>query len=88
MIFIQTFIHSGTATVINETATVNLTGLACGVTYTITAGGTLNGDLVGLRSFHGTTVGPCPPGITSTIVSTISMTGKEDIICTQVYMFI
>ena len=29
--------------------TVTLNGLACGVTYTITAGGTLNGQLVGPR---------------------------------------
>ena len=42
-------------------ATVTVTGLECGVTYTITAGGILNGDLVGPRSSHGTvTAGPCP----------------------------
>ena len=34
-------------------ATVNITGLECGVTYTIIAGGTLNGSLVGPRSSHG-----------------------------------
>ena len=35
-------------------------GLACGVTYTITAGGTLNGQIVGPRSSHGTIdAGPC-----------------------------
>ena len=42
-------------------ATVTVNGLQCGVTYTIIAGGTLNGDLVGLRSSHGNvTTGPCP----------------------------
>ena len=41
------FTHSGVATIINGMAIVTLNGLACGVTYTITAGGTLNGQLVG-----------------------------------------
>ena len=55
------FISSGTAPVSNVVATVTVTGLECGVTYTITAGGTLNGDLVGARSSSGTiTTGPCP----------------------------
>ena len=63
-------------------ATVTINELACGVPYTITAGGTLNGELVGPRSSHGTTMGPCPPGVTPTIVPTTSMTGKEDI-CTS-----
>ena len=50
-------------------ATVTVNGLECGVTYTITAGGTLNGDLVGPRSFHGTvTTGPCPSDMTSMYV--------------------
>ena len=41
-------------------ATVTITGLECGVNYTITAGGTLDGDLVGPRS-HGTiATNPCP----------------------------
>ena len=35
-------------------ATVTVNGLKCGVTYTIIAGGTLNEDLVGPRSSHGT----------------------------------
>ena len=39
----------GTAPITNGLATVTLNGLACGVTYTIIAGGTLNGDLVGPR---------------------------------------
>ena len=41
-------------------ATVTVNGLACGVTYTITAGGILNGDLVGPRSSLGNiTTAPC-----------------------------
>ena len=52
---------SGTAPITNGTATVAVNGLQCEVTYTITAGGTLNGDLVGPRSSHGTvTADPCP----------------------------
>ena len=59
-------------------ATVIINGLLCGVTYTITAGGTLDGQLVGPRSSHGTiTAGPCPPMMTTTIVPTTSMTSKE-----------
>ena len=54
-------------------ATVTINGLACGVTYTIIAGGTLNGDLVGPRSSHGTTMGPCPE-ISSTTSPTVSPT--------------
>ena len=42
-------------------ATVTITGLECGVNYTITAGGTLDGDLVGPMSSHGTiSTNPCP----------------------------
>ena len=42
-------------------ATVTLNGLECETNYTITAGGTLNGVLVGLRSSHGNiTTNPCP----------------------------
>ena len=53
-------------------ATVTINGLMCEVTYTITAGGTLDGQLVGPRSSHGTiTAGPCPPMITTTTVATI-----------------
>ena len=78
----STFTYSGTAPITNGMAIVTLNGLACGVTYTITAGGTLDGDLVGPRSSHGTvTAGPCPPGMTTTTVATTSMTGKEGIIC-------
>jgi len=40
---------------------VTVNGLQCEVTYTITAGGTLNGCLAGPRSSYGTiTSGPCP----------------------------
>lgn len=33
-------------------ATVTIIGLNCGVTYTIMAGGTNNGDLIGPMSVH------------------------------------
>ena len=69
--------YSETAAVTNGMATVKIDGLACGITYTIIAGGTLNGDLVGPRSSYGTTTGPCPPMIITTIAATTSMTGKE-----------
>ena len=51
-------------------AKVTVNGLECEVTYNITAGGTLNEDLLGPRSSLGPiTVGPCPvspvPSITS-----------------------
>jgi len=60
-------------------ATVRVANLQCEVTYYITAGGTLNGDLVGTRSFLGTiTVGPCPVMMTTTMI-TASMTGKIDV---------
>ena len=55
------FTRSGTASVTNTMATVTLDGLECGVAYNIIAGGTLNGDLVGPRSSHGTiATNPCP----------------------------
>ena len=38
---------------------VTVNGLKCGVKFNITAGGTLNGDLVGPRSFHRAVI-PCP----------------------------
>ena len=43
---------SVSAPVTNRTATVILNGLDCDVSYNITAGGTLNGDLVGPRSSY------------------------------------
>ena len=56
---------SGNAPIINGTATVTVNGLECGVTYTIIAGGTLNGDLVGPRSsYESITTGPCPGDMT------------------------
>ena len=54
-------IHTDMATITNRMATVTVDGLECEVTYDITAGGTLNGALVGPRSSYGTiTSGPCP----------------------------
>ena len=56
-----TLLTSGNASITDETATVTVTGLKCGVNYTIIAGGTLNGELVGPRSSHGTIVMPACP---------------------------
>ena len=42
---------SGIAPIINGMATVIINGLECGTSYAIVAGGILNGDLVGPRSF-------------------------------------
>lgn len=59
-------------------ATVTVDGLMCEITYTITAGGTLDGQLVGPRSSHGTvTAGPCPP-MMITATATLSLIGKEE----------
>ena len=54
------YTYVGTAPITNGTATVTVNGLECGVTYYIIAGGTLNGQLVGPKLFHGNiTTGPC-----------------------------
>ena len=48
---------------------VTVNGLECGTNYTIIAGGTLNGILVGPRSSHGNiSTNPCPvcPAIVAT----------------------
>ena len=67
---IMLFVSLGTAPIANGTATVSVNGLQCGVTYTIVAGGTLNGDLVGARSSHETvTTAPCPIDATSNFCS-------------------
>ena len=70
--------YSETAPVTNGMATVTIGGLACGITYAIITGGTLDGDLVGPRSSHGTTIGPCPPLIlrTTAAITSDSMIGK------------
>ena len=79
--YIQSYLlHSGNASIINRMATVTIDGLACGVTYTIIAGGTLDGDLVGPRSSHGTiTAGPCPliTVTTTATITLVSVTGKK-----------
>ena len=77
------YAHTGMAVINNNgMATVTIDGLECEVTYNITAGGTLNGALVGPRSSHGTiTSGPCPPPMPTPSVATPSMNGKEEI-CT------
>ena len=49
------------APITNGMVTLTVEGLECELTYTIIAGGTLNGDLVGPLSPHGTvTAGACP----------------------------
>ena len=85
-VFTYVHMYLGAARVTNRMATVTIDGLICGVNYTIIAGGTLgggrlDGDLVGLRSSHGITMGPCSPRVTP--VPTTSMTGKEDISYSQ-----
>ena len=74
------YTHIGMAAITNGMATVTIDGLECEVTYTITAGGTLNGILVGPRSSHGNiTSGSCPPPMPTPSVSTPSVNGKEEI---------
>ena len=52
---------SGAAPISNRVATVTINGLMCQVTYTITAGGTLGGQLQGPVSSHETvTTRSCP----------------------------
>ena len=59
------YAYIGTAPIINGMATVVITGLECEVAYTIIAGGTLNGDLVGPSSSYGTIIaGQCPINMT------------------------
>ena len=73
-------LHLGNALITNGMATVTIDELACGVTYTIIAGGTLDGDLVGPKSSHGTiTAGPCPliTVTTTTTITSVSVTGKK-----------
>ena len=54
-------------------AVVTIDGLECEVIYNISAGGTLNGDLVGPRSSYETiNAGPCPEISSSTVSPTIT----------------
>ena len=72
---------SGSSPITNGTATVTVNGLECGVTYSIIAGGTFNGDLVGPESSHGTvTTGPCPSNKTGNLPSCTY-------VCTYVHAF-
>ena len=76
--FLNLHTHSGTAPVSYGITTVTLEELACGVTYTITAGGILNGHLVGPTSSHGTITfnnHPCPE--MTTVNATLSVTGNN-----------
>ena len=62
-------------------AAITINGLKCALVYNITAGGTLNGTLVGPRSFHGTiTAGSCPINC----ITTTSASGM--CICTFAHM--
>lgn len=57
--------YIGIAPVTNGMAAVIIDGLICEVVYTILAGGTINGALVGPTSSYGTIAsGPCPITIT------------------------
>ena len=59
----------------NGMATVTIDGLACGVNYTITAGGTFNGQLVGSRSSNESNDAnhrPCPPVMITTIATNLT----------------
>lgn len=50
-------------------AMVMFDNFQCDVTYTISAGGTLQGELVGPNLLFGNVMsGPCPPEVTSTSV--------------------
>jgi len=75
------YIYLGIAPIINEVAIIAINDLMCEVEYTIIAGGTLDGRLVGPRSSHGTVAaGPCPPiavATTATITS-VTVTGKKN----------
>ena len=46
------YLSLGNALITSGTATVKVSGLECGVTYTIVAGGILNSVLIGPRSSH------------------------------------
>ena len=76
--FINLHTHSGVAPVSNGMATVTLEELACGVTYTIIAGGRLDGNLLGPTSSYGTITfsnHPCPE--MTTVNATLSVTGNS-----------
>jgi len=77
---ICTYIYSGTAPIFNGVATVTINGLMCEVEYTIVAGGTLNGVLVGPRSSYGiVNAGPCLPIAvkTTATITSVTVTGKK-----------
>ena len=74
--------YVGNSPVNNGMATIIFDGLNCSVVYNITAGGILNGTLVGPRYLHGTiTAGPCPLNS----ITTISATGTYP--CTHLHKY-
>ena len=55
---------------INGSATIIIPGLNCQETYTVNAGGTVNGTLLGPRSFHeNITTGDCQIGMQRLVLS-------------------
>ena len=67
---------------INGDATIRIFGLNCLEAYTVTAGGTLDGTLVGPRSSQETiTTGDCMVTVAPT---TSIMTGKILLICMHI----
>ena len=68
--YLRTYAILGNGSVTNGMATVAISDLQCGVTYTIIAEGTSNGMLVGPASSHGNiTTGPCPVKTSECIAS-------------------
>jgi len=57
-------ILSGSASIFNGEAIIVINSLECEVNYAITAGGTLDGELVGPRLLHEDNISglPCPAG--------------------------
>ena len=73
--------HTGSAQINNNrmaTVTLNVT---CGQLYSITAGGTLNDEVIGPAILYELNADnrPCPSVLTTTIEATPSMTGKKNV---------
>ena len=81
--------YIGIAPVINGIAAVIMDGLTCEVVYTILAGGTINGVLVGPTSSYGTIVsGPCPITITPVLSPSYGMEFIHYVVITYLHMYI
>ena len=70
--YVYMFVYhlSGSAPVTNGTARVTVNKLVCNATYTIIAGGTLNGRLIGPRLWHET--------INTSLCEEVVATKKDD----------